>query len=88
MPPLLNRRPVYDVRRARMFPLHSTRASHAVRLCSGVDLEVVDKTPLVDWFANHYKDFGAKLEFVTNKSQEGAQFVRGAWLSHAALRIS
>jgi hypothetical protein len=42
-----------------------------------VELEVVDKTPLVDWLANHYKDFGAKLEFVTNKSQEGSQFVRG-----------
>ena len=31
----------------------------------------------MEWFANHYKDFGAKLEFVTNKSQEGAQFVKG-----------
>lgn len=44
---------------------------------SGVELEVADKMPLVEWFANHYKDFGAKLEFVTNKSQEGAQFVKG-----------
>ena len=44
---------------------------------TGMDYEVVDKTPLVDWFAAHYKDFGAKLEFVTNKSQEGAQFVKG-----------
>ncbi len=32
---------------------------------------------MVEWFANHYMDFGAKLEFVTNKSQEGSQFVRG-----------
>jgi peptide chain release factor subunit 1 len=31
----------------------------------------------VEWFANHYTDFGATLEFVTNKSQEGSQFVRG-----------
>ena len=46
---------------------------------TGVEYEVVDKTPLVDWFAAHYKEFGAKLEFVTNKSQEGAQFVRGEW---------
>ena len=44
---------------------------------TGVDLEVVDKTPLTEWFAVRYKDFGAKLEFVTNKSQEGSQFVKG-----------
>jgi peptide chain release factor subunit 1 len=33
--------------------------------------------PLLEWFAEKYKDFGAALEFVTNKSQEGAQFVKG-----------
>jgi peptide chain release factor subunit 1 len=27
--------------------------------------------------AEHYKEFGAKLEFVTDRSSEGAQFVRG-----------
>jgi len=32
---------------------------------------------LLEWFAEKYKDFGANLEFVTNKSQEGAQFVKG-----------
>lgn len=44
---------------------------------TGVELEVVDKTPLTEWLAIHYKDYGAKLEFVTNKSQEGSQFVKG-----------
>ncbi len=28
-------------------------------------------------FAEKYKDFGAQLEFVTNRSQEGSQFVKG-----------
>ena len=32
---------------------------------------------LVEWFANNYKNFGAQLEFVTNRSQEGSQFVKG-----------
>jgi len=32
---------------------------------------------LVEWFADNYKSFGATLEFVTNKSQEGSQFVKG-----------
>lgn len=43
----------------------------------GVELEVVEKMALVEWFANCYKNFGAQLEFVTNRSQEGSQFVKG-----------
>ena len=33
--------------------------------------------PLLEWFANNYKTFGATLEIVTDKSQEGSQFVKG-----------
>lgn len=44
---------------------------------TNVELEVVDRMPLVEWFANNYKSFGATLEFVTDKSQEGSQFVKG-----------
>ncbi|KAJ3368739.1 eukaryotic peptide chain release factor subunit 1 [Allomyces macrogynus ATCC 38327] len=43
----------------------------------GQDLETIDKMPLLEWFAEHYKEFGATLEFVTNRSQEGSQFVKG-----------
>jgi len=43
----------------------------------GVDLEVVEKMNLLEWFANNYKKFGATLEFVTNRSQEGSQFCKG-----------
>jgi peptide chain release factor subunit 1 len=42
-----------------------------------VDWEVVSKESLLEWFAENYKKFGAGLEFVTNKSQEGSQFVKG-----------
>lgn len=42
-----------------------------------VELEVLDKMPLLEWFAENYKNFGTALEFVTDRSQEGAQFVRG-----------
>jgi len=44
---------------------------------NGVELEVVDKMLLLEWFANNYKKFGAVLEFVTNRSQEGSQFCKG-----------
>jgi len=51
------------------------KASYFVE--NGVELEVVDKLSLLEWFANEYKRFGAVLEFVTNKSQEGSQFCKG-----------
>ena len=41
------------------------------------ELEVVDKLSLLEWLANNFKSFGARLQFVTNRSQEGSQFVRG-----------
>ncbi|KAG6434201.1 hypothetical protein SASPL_105823 [Salvia splendens] len=41
------------------------------------ELEVQDKMPLLEWFANEYRNFGCSLEFVTNRSQEGSQFCRG-----------
>ena len=44
---------------------------------SGNELTVLERTPLTEWLALNYKTFGTKLEFVTNKSQEGAQFVKG-----------
>ncbi|KAI0231829.1 translation termination factor eRF1 [Massospora cicadina] len=44
---------------------------------TGAEMEVVEKMPLLEWFAERYKDFGANLEFITNKSSEGSQFVKG-----------
>jgi len=46
-------------------------------LQTGVELELVESLPLLEWLANNYKSFGATLEIITDKSQEGAQFVRG-----------
>lgn len=44
----------------------------------GAEYERVgEKVALLEWFANKFKEFGAKLHFVTNKSQEGSQFCRG-----------
>merc|ERR1719453_1849153 len=44
---------------------------------SGVKLDLEEKTPFVEWIVENYKQFGAKLEFVTDASQEGNQFVKG-----------
>lgn len=42
-----------------------------------MELELVECQPLLEWLANNYKSFGATLEIITDKSQEGSQFVRG-----------
>lgn len=44
---------------------------------TGAELEVVEKESMVEWMANNYKQFGCNLEFVTDKSGEGTQFVKG-----------
>lgn len=51
--------------------------THFMEKETGVELELVDQMPLLEWFANNYKNFGATLEIITDKSQEGAQFVKG-----------
>jgi len=45
---------------------------------TGLEMEqAAESQSLLEWFADKYKDFGANLEFVTNRSQEGSQFVKG-----------
>ena len=44
---------------------------------TGVDLEMTEKIPMMEWLANEYKNFGCTLEFITDRSEEGSQFVRG-----------
>lgn len=44
---------------------------------TGVELELVEKIALLEWLANKYIDFGATLEIVTDRSQEGSQFCKG-----------
>lgn len=51
--------------------------THFIDKDTGVELELSEQMPLLEWFANNYKNFGATLEIITDKSQEGAQFVRG-----------
>ena len=41
------------------------------------EMEAIEAIPLIEWLDERYKDFGANLEFVTDRSQEGNQFVKG-----------
>jgi len=44
---------------------------------TGQEMEVIDQMPLLEWLAEKYRDFGATLEFFTDRSSEGNQFVKG-----------
>lgn len=44
---------------------------------TGVELDVLEQTPLLEFLCAQYKTFGTALEIVTDKSQEGAQFCKG-----------
>ncbi|RLN73968.1 hypothetical protein BBJ28_00006644 [Nothophytophthora sp. Chile5] len=58
-------------------PSEESVASNFVDAETGAKLETVERVPLVEWFANNYKQFGTALEFVTARSQEGSQFCQG-----------
>lgn len=44
---------------------------------SGQEMEIVDQMPFLEWLAEHHEDQGASLEFVSDRSSEGNQFVKG-----------
>lgn len=44
---------------------------------TGTEMEIVKEEMFLEWLAENYKSFGATLEFVTDRSSEGAQFVQG-----------
>lgn len=44
---------------------------------TGQDMDIVSQEPFIEWIAENYKDFGTTLEFVSDRSTEGNQFVKG-----------
>lgn len=47
---------------------------------------VVEQVPLIDWLAEHYREFGAQLAFVSGNSESGNQFVQSFGGLGAVLR--
>merc|ERR1719245_2872155 len=44
---------------------------------TGEQLDVTGNILFVEWIVENYKTFGTKLEFITDRSQEGNQFCKG-----------
>merc|ERR1711977_493586 len=63
--------------------LHTTKQQEAANRDqfmdreTGQEMEVVSQESFLEWIAEKYKDFGATLEFVSDRSSEGNQFVKG-----------
>tara|TARA_R110002050_G_scaffold203629_1_gene338870 strand:+ start:694 stop:2004 length:1311 start_codon:yes stop_codon:yes gene_type:complete len=57
--------------------LQAQNQAHFHDKATGVTLETVEQMPMIEWFANHYNDWGCELEFITDRSQEGSQFCKG-----------
>lgn len=53
------------------------RNSEFFKDANGEDLETKERIQIGEWLAENYKNFGCSLQFVTDKSQEGSQFVKG-----------
>lgn len=61
--------------------VHTTKAQESNRELfmdkeTGQEMEG-EQMPFLEWLAEKYKDFGATLEFVSDRSSEGNQFVKG-----------
>jgi len=54
-----------------------TDPKHYIDPVTKGELEPIEKVPLPEWLAENYNSFGARLIFITNKSPEGYQFVKG-----------
>ncbi|CAL9732622.1 eukaryotic peptide chain release factor subunit 1 [Monosporozyma unispora] len=51
--------------------------SYVLDKATGKEMDLIEEKALVEWLAENYKNYGATLEFITDKSQEGSQFVTG-----------
>ena len=62
--------------------LHTTRLQEQNReqfmdAETGQEMEIIEQVPFLEWLAEHFREFGTNLEFVTDRSSEGNQFVKG-----------
>ncbi|KAJ2376196.1 translation termination factor eRF1 [Coemansia sp. RSA 2607] len=58
-------------------PIQESDRTNFLDSSTGAELELVSKEPFLEWMAEVYKQKGAILEFITDKSPEGSQFVTG-----------
>jgi peptide chain release factor subunit 1 len=53
----------------KVYPVFESNAS--------ITDDLIETVPFTEWVADHYTDYGTRLEFVTDFSAEGTQFAKG-----------
>lgn len=69
--------PLSDLRIIHLRPDQERERKHFIDKETGTELETVETQLFLDYLALNYRVFGTTLEIVTDRSQEGSQFVRG-----------
>jgi peptide chain release factor subunit 1 len=57
--------------------LNSKEVLNTIDKKTNSNMEIKDSVEWIDWIAENYKKFGTNLEFVTDRSAQGTQFVQG-----------
>jgi len=71
------RDPSTDEHIVKFFTKDQLRDDNNLKNKEGIAYDIQDRIDLVEWLATNYTNYGAKLDFVTDRSQEGMQFVKG-----------
>ena len=66
-----------DTKTLLLNPTQEKDPKHFKDAVSGTDCDVMSEDPLTEWLCHNYQNYGARIEFITDKSQEGFQFVKG-----------
>ena len=61
----------------RIIPLTMSDKPFLTDMKNGISYDIVNEIELIEWFVLNYNKYGAKLYFISNKSQEGTQLVKG-----------
>jgi peptide chain release factor subunit 1 len=56
---------------------YNEKTTTTVESISFPGYEIISSMPLLDWIFEHYKEFGSKIELVSNSSSIGNQFIKG-----------
>jgi len=71
------RDPSTDEHITKFYTKEQLRDDNNLKNKEGIAYDIQDRIDLVEWLATNYTNYGAKLDFVTDRSQEGMQFVKG-----------
>jgi peptide chain release factor subunit 1 len=71
------RDPSTDENIIKFFTKEQLQDDNNLKTKDGTPYDITDRIDLVEWLATNYTNYGANLDFVTDRSQEGMQFVKG-----------